>query len=143
VPLGSKLPPSLRNIFRELQEDLGLDQCPPSDLEAWARQGVLLLNSSLTVEEGKPGSHSRWGWGVLTTAVIQLLAERDAPLVSILWGKQAQNYRDLLEGPSRRILSAPHPSPLSAHRGFFGSQPFSQTNQFLKAQGQSPINWMV
>ncbi len=145
VPDGVKTPPSLRNIFKELSSDLGVSPPPHGDLSRWARQGVLLLNNSLTVEAGKAGSHAGKGWDAITDACVAAVAARPEPTVFILWGSHAQAKAKRipeLSGQSRHlIIASPHPSPLSAHRGFFGSRPFSQTNDFLKAHGRKPIAW--
>lgn len=139
---GVALPPSLQNIYKELESDLG---CPPpidGDLRPWARAGVLLLNTTLTVARGRPKSHAGQGWETLTDAVIRALAERERPLVFILWGAHAGAKRRLI-APQHGIIQSPHPSPLSAYRGFFGSRPFSRTNAFLEAHGQAPIPWCM
>ncbi|SFR98682.1 Uracil-DNA glycosylase [Agrococcus baldri] len=141
------LPRSLGNIYRELHDDLGIEPAAHGDLSSWADQGVLLLNRVLTVEAGVTGSHRRWGWEQVTeTAIRALVARRDAagapaPLVAILWGAQAQSLAPLLEGVP--VIASPHPSPLSAHRGFFGSRPFSRANAALVAQGAAPIDWRI
>lgn len=138
APHITPMPASLRNIAKELAADTG-SILQNGDLTHWEAQGVLLLNRSLTVRAGAAGSHERLGWQEITAAAITDLGRRPSPLVSILWGRQAQQLRDLVgEHP---ILEAPHPSPLSAHRGFFGSRPFSQTNQFLRDLGAEPIDW--
>lgn len=145
VTEGCPLPPSLRNIFQERQADLGLPVPSCGDLTAWARQGVLLLNTVLTVERGKANGHAAWGWQRFTDAVIRATAGLPQPVAFVLWGGQAQKKRALLAasaGP-RLILTAPHPSPLSAYRGFFGSRPFSQINEFLQAHGQPPVDWSL
>ncbi len=139
---GTKLPPSLRNIFRELAEDVG--QPPPSgDLTGWAKEGVLLLNTVLTVDKGQANSHRDLGWQSFTSQVIAALARLPQPIAFVLWGAQAAAYRPAIQASAypRLVLTAPHPSPLSAYRGFFGSKPFSQINAFLTAQGQPPICW--
>lgn len=141
VPSSTPLPPSLRNIYAELESDL---QCPPptnGNLEPWSAQGVLLLNTSLTVQAGRPASHSQLGWQNITTPIVAYLGQHVRPLVAILWGRYAQAYAPYLQGNHTLILAAPHPSPLSAHRGFFGSKPFSRTNDFLAAHGQKNILW--
>lgn len=145
VQRGTALPPSLRNIYRELQDDLGIAPAAHGDLTAWAEQGVLLLNTVLTVERGKANSHAAWGWQRFTDAVIAATAALPQPIVYILWGAQAQKKAVLLRGRTAPtlILNAPHPSPLSSYRGFFGSRPFSQTNTFLQAHGASPIDWKL
>ena len=134
------LPRSLVNIFRELQSDLGVDSPASGDLTPWAKQGVLLLNSVLTVGSGASGSHRGKGWEPITSAVIAALINRpEASPVAILWGKDAQSYGSDFD--SRFVISSPHPSPLSARRGFFGSKPFSRTNELLRQQGLTPIEW--
>ena len=132
------LPASLRNIATELKTDVGV-ALPTGDLTRWERQGVLLLNRCLTVRSGAADSHRLLGWEEITAAAIRALGRRPAPLVAILWGRQAQQLGSLLG--SHPVLTAPHPSPLSAHRGFFGSRPFSQTNALLTERGVSPIAW--
>jgi uracil-DNA glycosylase len=143
VPDGVKAPPSLRNIFKEIQRDVYDDQ-PRSfstDLSRWATQGVLLLNAALTVEAHQAGSHKNLGWHALTDQIIaQLSSERDH-LVFLLWGSHAQSKRDLIDAAHHLILEAPHPSPLSAYRGFFGCGHFSQANAYLAAHGGTPIVW--
>jgi uracil-DNA glycosylase len=134
------LPRSLVNIFRELQSDLGVDSPASGDLTPWAKQGVLLLNSVLTVGSGASGSHRGKGWEPITSAVIAALINRpEGSPVAILWGKDAQSYGSDFD--SRFVISSPHPSPLSARRGFFGSKPFSRTNELLRQQGLTPIEW--
>lgn len=144
VPPGVRVPPSLANIHKELASDLGLAPPGHGNLESWARQGVLLLNNSLTVEEGRAGSHQKLGWEDITDAVVAAVAARQEPSVFLLWGNHARNkamrVRGLMEG-SHLVLSAPHPSPLSAHTGFFGCRHFSQANAFLEAQGRGAIDW--
>lgn len=135
------LPRSLGNIYRELHTDLGLPVAEDGDLTPWARQGVLLLNRVLTVRPGKPASHRGKGWEAVTEAAIRALAERDAPLVAILWGRDAQTAARFL-GDTPRIES-PHPSPLSASRGFFGSRPFSRANELLVSAGADPVDWRL
>jgi len=142
---GTKLPPSLRNIFTELQSDLGITPPETGDLTKWAQQGVLLLNTVLTVESGKANSHKDFGWQAFTDAVMSATAALPQPIACVLWGSQAQKKQSLLlpaAGP-RLILKAPHPSPLSSYRGFFGSKPFSQINTFLSAQGECPVDWQL
>lgn len=133
------LPRSLNNIYKELATDLGITPAAHGDLSAWASQGVLLLNRVLTVAPGAAGSHRRRGWEEVTEAVITSLAARKKPLVSVLWGKDAQRLAPLLEGTA--VIESAHPSPLSASRGFFGSKPFSRVNDLLIAQGAIPIEW--
>lgn len=141
------LPRSLTNIYRELHDDVGIEPAAHGDLSAWSEQGVLLLNRVLTVGAGAPASHRGWGWEQVTEAAIRALVARRGPdgtplpLVAILWGAQAQSLSALLEGAP--IIASPHPSPLSAHRGFFGSRPFSRANAALEAQGSAPIDWRI
>ena len=141
VQKGTPLPPSLRNMYKELQEDLGGEVPTEGDLSHWAKQGVLLLNTVLTVEEGNANSHKGMGWERLTNRLIESLNELKHPVIFILWGKPAQDKEKLITNPSHIILKAPHPSPLSAYRGFFGSKPFSKVNEILIQQGQTPICW--
>ena len=141
VQKGIPLPPSLRNIYKELQEDLGGELPTEGDLSHWAKQGVLLLNTVLTVEEGNANSHKGMGWERLTNRLIESLNELNHPVIFILWGKPAQDKEKLITNPSHVILKSPHPSPLSAYRGFFGSKPFSRINDILIQQGQTPIRW--
>lgn len=135
------LPRSLGNIYRELDDDLGLSPARHGDLSAWADQGIMLLNRVLTVKPGAPASHRGWGWERVTEHAIRALVARERPLVSILWGSQARSLVPLL-GATPRVESA-HPSPLSASRGFFGSRPFSRTNELLVAAGGAPVDWRV
>jgi len=135
------LPHSLANIYRELHSDLGIDPAQHGDLSNWARQGVLLLNRVLTVRAGEAGSHRQIGWEAVTASALTALARRGGPLVAILWGADARSA-DVLLGDVPVIASA-HPSPLSAHRGFFGSRPFSRANELLTQQGSQPIDWRV
>ena len=135
------LPRSLANIYRELDDDLGIRPASHGDLSAWSDQGVMLLNRVLTVSPGAPGSHRGWGWEAVTEHAIRTLAARDHPLVAILWGRDAAGLRSLLG--STPIIESPHPSPLSASRGFFGSRPFSRANELLEQQGADPIDWRV
>ena len=143
VKRGTPPPPSLENIFKELQSDLGLQRPTHGCLEKWAKQGVLLLNSVLTVESGNPGSHSTWGWQIFTDHIIKSLSESCPYLVFVLWGAYAQKKEDLIDKKKHTVISSPHPSPLSAHRGFLGSKPFSKCNNLLKAQGLEPIDWSL
>ena len=140
-PTLRRLPPSLLNIFREYTADLGYPQPATGDLSTWAERGVLLLNRVLTVQPGKPGSHRGKGWEEVTEQAIRALAARDAPLVAILWGRDARNLAPLLT-PTPIIESA-HPSPNSADRGFFGTRPFSRANELLEKQGGTPIDWKL
>ena len=141
VQKGTPLPPSLKNIYKELQEDIGGEFPTEGDLSHWAKQGVLLLNTVLTVEEGNANSHKGMGWERLTNRLIESLNELNHPVIFILWGKPAQDKEKLITNPSHVILKAPHPSPLSAYRGFFGSKPFSKVNEMLIQQEQTPIRW--
>ena len=147
VPDGIRQPPSLVNIFKELHDDLGIVAPDHGNLEKWARQGVLLLNNSLTVEAGQAGSHAGKGWDAITDAAVAAVAAREEPSVFILWGSHAQAKAARipeLQGDSRHlILRSPHPSPLSAHRGFFGSKPFSKANAFLEKHGRGAIDWSL
>ena len=141
VQKGTSLPPSLKNIYKELQEDIGGELPTEGDLSHWAKQGVLLLNTVLTVEEGNANSHKGMGWERLTNRLIESLNELKHPVIFILWGKPAQDKEKLITNSNHVILKAPHPSPLSAYRGFFGSKPFSRVNDILIQQGQTPIRW--
>ncbi|MFD2670874.1 uracil-DNA glycosylase [Marinicrinis sediminis] len=143
VQPGIRIPPSLKNIYKELHADTGLAIPKHGCLIPWAQQGVLLLNTVLTVREGKPASHQGYGWEDFTDQVIRRLNERDTPMVFVLWGKHAQSKQELITGGHHLVLTAAHPSPFSAHRGFFGSKPFTRTNEFLQQSGQSPINWAL
>ena len=140
-----KLPPSLRNIFRELETDVGCAPAASGDLTAWARQGVFLLNSVLTVEAGKANSHKDFGWQQFTDAVLAACGRLPQPVAFVLWGAQAQKKATLLQGGRypRLILQSAHPSPLSSYRGFFGSRPFSQVNAFLRQSGEAEIHWQI
>ena len=138
-----KIPPSLVNIYQELREDCGCYVPNNGYLKKWADQGVLLLNTVLTVRAHAANSHKNIGWEEFTNAAIRVLNEQDKPIVFILWGKPAQTKKAMLNNPKHLILEAPHPSPLSAYRGFFGSRPFSQANKFLMAHGMEPIDWQI
>ena len=142
---GVKLPPSLRNIYQEIESDLGVKPPANGDLTRWATQGVLLLNNTLTVESGQAGSHAGRGWDAITDACVAAVVEQGLPTVFILWGSHAQKkagrVQGLGAGNNHLIIKSPHPSPLSAHRGFFGSKPFSQTNAFLESHGRGRIAW--
>ena len=140
---GIEFPPSLQNIFKELETDLGVGMPLSGDLTAWAREGVLLLNTTLTVRLHSPMSHKGRGWEPFTDAVIRALNRKTTPVVFLLWGAHAQSKRALIENPLHTALMAPHPSPLSAYRGFFGCRHFSRTNEILTARGVAPINWGV
>lgn len=135
------LPRSLDNIYKELESDLGIPRAPHGDLSAWSDQGVMLLNRVLTVSPGAPASHRGWGWEKVTEHAIRTLVARDRPLVAILWGRDAANLRPLLGATP--IIESPHPSPLSASRGFFGSRPFSRANELLAALGAEPVDWAL
>lgn len=144
---GVKQPPSLVNIFKELESDLGI-ACPQTgNLSAWARQGVLLLNNTLTVEEGQAGSHAGRGWDAITDACVQAVANSGQATVFILWGshaaKKASRIKGLGSADHHLMIKSPHPSPLSSYRGFFGSRPFSQANAFLEARGRGAIDWAL
>ncbi|MFO0484452.1 MAG: uracil-DNA glycosylase [Sphingobacteriia bacterium] len=142
VPPGVPIPPSLANIYKELQADLGQAPPPHGNLERWARQGILLLNATLTVQAEQAGSHQHRGWEPFTDAVIQALNERPGPpIVFLLWGSYAQKKGQIINRNRHQVLQAPHPSPLSAHRGFLGCRHFSQANAHLLASGQAPIDW--
>jgi len=137
------IPPSLVNIYKELHDDIGCDIPDNGDLRAWARQGVLLLNTVLTVRAHEANSHKGIGWEEFTDAAIRILNEQDRPIVFILWGGPAGRKAQMLNNPKYLVLKAPHPSPLSSYRGFFGSKPFSKTNAFLEAHGVAPIDWKL
>ncbi|MEN9654013.1 MAG: uracil-DNA glycosylase [Chlamydiota bacterium] len=147
VPPGVPIPPSLQNIFKELKSDLGV--VPPNHgcLEGWAKQGVLLLNATLTVREGQPKSHYGQGWEVFTDAVVRLLCQKQDPIVFLLWGKSAlekfQHIHDPAQPARHLVLTAPHPSPLSAYNGFFGCRHFSKTNEFLQRQSKKIVKWSL
>ena len=143
VQKGVPIPPSLQNIYKEMAEDIGFVNPGHGCLTEWAQQGVLLLNTVLTVRAGQAGSHRGMGWEQFTDAAIRILNEQDRPIVFLLWGRPAQMKEKMLNNPNHLILKAPHPSPLSAYRGFFGSKPFSKTNEFLKAHGVEPIDWQI
>lgn len=140
---GVDIPPSLVNIYQELHDDLGCTIPNHGCLTKWAKQGVLLLNTVLTVRAHQANSHKGIGWEEFTDAAIRKLNEQDRPIVFILWGRPAQAKKSMLHNPKHLILEAPHPSPLSAYRGFFGSRPFSQANRFLEAQGVEPVDWQI
>ncbi|MEO0637769.1 MAG: uracil-DNA glycosylase [Pseudomonadota bacterium] len=143
VPQGVRVPPSLVNIYTELQTDIGIAPAPHGNLQKWADQGVLLLNSVLTVEAHKAASHRGQGWEQFTDAVIRLVAERNTPSVFILWGSYAQKKAAFVDTNRHLVLKSVHPSPLSAHNGFFGTRPFSKANAFLENQAMTPIDWRV
>lgn len=143
VSRGIKPPPSLRNIFKELTEDIGFEPAGHGDLESWADQGVLLLNATLTVRAGQAGSHQKQGWEQFTDSVIHRISKERSGLVFLLWGRFAQNKETLIANNDHLILKAAHPSPFAAHNGFFGCKHFSKTNAFLKEKGESEINWQI
>lgn len=143
VQKGVKIPPSLVNIYQELHDDLGCYIPDNGYLEKWAKQGVLMLNTVLTVRAHMANSHRGMGWEQFTDAAIRALNRQDRPIVFILWGRPAQQKEKMLDNPNHLILKAPHPSPLSAYQGFFGSKPFSQTNAFLEKHGETPIDWQI
>lgn len=143
VPKGIAPPPSLLNIFKELKNDCGVPIPTCGCLESWAKQGVLLLNAVLTVEENKPGSHASIGWQQFTDTIIQKINSHPHRIVYLLWGSHAQQKRTLIDATKHLILTAPHPSPLSAHRGFFGCKHFSKTNEFLINADRKPIDWRL
>lgn len=143
VQLGVDVPPSLRNIYTELETDLGLVRPNNGYLTKWAKQGVLMLNTVLTVRAENPNSHQGKGWEKFTDAIIRKLNEQDRPIVYMLWGKPAQTKIKMLNNPNHLILKAPHPSPLSAYRGFFGCKHFSTANDFLEKNGLLPIDWQI
>lgn len=140
---GIKLPPSLQNIYKELESDLGIKPANVGNLECWAREGVLLLNAILTVEKDKPASHRTVGWEIFTDEVIKKLNEKKDPIVFILWGNFARSKKKYITNPNHFIIESTHPSPFSAYSGFFGSRPFSKTNNYLKSKGINEIDWHV
>jgi uracil-DNA glycosylase len=140
-PTVQPLPRSLNNIFKELESDLGITPRDTGDLSDWAEQGVLLLNATLTVREGQPESHAGKGWEQFTDAVIEVLNTKKEGVVYMLWGSKAQRKAERVDSNRNLILRAPHPSPLSAHRGFFGSKHFSSCNRYLESRGQQPVRW--
>ncbi len=140
---GVKIPPSLKNIYKELHDDLGVEIPNTGNLESWAKEGVLLLNSVLTVEKDKPASHKNIGWETFTDSIIKKLNERDKPVVFILWGNFAKSKKELITNPKHLVLTSSHPSPFSVNYGFFGSKPFSKTNEFLRRNGIKEIDWTI
>lgn len=136
-------PPSLKNIFKELESDLQIPFPEVNSLKKWAKEGVLLLNAVLTVEEHKPTSHKDRGWEIFTDDVIKLLNEKETPIVFILWGNYARSKKELITNPIHLVIESAHPSPFSAHNGFFGSKPFSKTNEFLKKNNIKEIDWRI
>ncbi|WP_242218227.1 uracil-DNA glycosylase [Shinella zoogloeoides] len=143
VQPGVRTPPSLVNIYKEMQSDLGIAPARHGFLEHWAKQGVLLLNSVLTVEMGRAASHQGRGWERFTDAVIRAVNEQEKPVVFILWGSYAQKKAAFVDKSRHLVLRSPHPSPLSAHNGFFGTRPFSKANEFLEKHGRTPIDWQL
>ncbi len=144
VQKGIAIPPSLRNIYKELSTDIPSFIIPThGDLTEWAEQGVLLLNASLTVRAGMPGSHQKQGWETFTDTVISRISEKKEGIIFILWGSFAQAKAELIDQTKHHIIKSPHPSPFSADRGFFGSKPFSKTNEILEKKGKTPINWQI
>ena len=141
VKRGISNPPSLQNIFKELKSELGIDPPETGELVGWAKQGVLLLNTTLTVREGSPQSHKGHGWEVLTDKIISVMNEKQTPVVFILWGGNARSKKSLITGKHHLILECAHPSPLSAYNGFFGCNHFIKTNDFLESVGELPIDW--
>lgn len=141
VQKGVKLPPSLQNIYKELEGDLVIPPRNDGDLTGWAKQGVLMLNAVLTVEKDKAASHRNLGWEPLTDYIIKILNKKDKPVVFILWGNFAKEKAKLITNPNHYIIISPHPSPFSAYSGFFGSKPFSKTNNYLISKGLAPIDW--
>lgn len=143
VQKGTPQPPSLQNIFKELYNDLGIVPPHHGELVSWAQNGVLLMNTVLTVRESAPNSHKGMGWEIFTDRVIGLLNEREKPMVFILWGGNARSKKSLITNPAHLVLESPHPSPLSAYNGFFGNKHFSKTNEFLVRNGIEPIDWRI
>ena len=141
VRQGIKIPPSLRNIFKELESEFGIDLTRTTDLTSWAEQGVLLLNSVLTVEKDKAGSHSKWGWEEFTNATIEFISKENAHVVFVLWGDYARKKSVLIDMSKHAIIESVHPSPLSSYRGFFGSKPFSKINEQLRSWEMAEIEW--
>ncbi|MDE5729754.1 MAG: uracil-DNA glycosylase [Clostridia bacterium] len=141
VKKGIKLPPSLVNIYKEIEDDLGIKEPNCGDLTKWANEGILLLNTTLTVREHAANSHSKCGWAWFTDSVIRLISENTKNVVFILWGGNARSKAPLIDGSRHLIIQSAHPSPLSAYNGFFGSKPFSKTNNYLKSVGKTPIDW--
>jgi uracil-DNA glycosylase len=136
-----KIPPSLNNIYKELKNDMGIKINNSGDLSRWAKQGVLLLNTILSVEEGKANSHKNKGWEIFTDEIIKQISLQKIGIIFVLWGKNAQEKEKLINTSKHLILKAPHPSPLSSYRGFFGSKPFSEINKYLLKNGKKKINW--
>ena len=143
VSNGIKLPPSLRNIYKELEDDLGISRSNVGNLECWAHEGVLLLNTVLTVEKDKPASHKGIGWEMFTDAIISKINEKEEPVVFILWGNFAKSKKSLITNSKHYVIESSHPSPFSARYGFFGSKPFSKTNKFLRDNNIKEIDWKI
>lgn len=143
VPEGTPVPPSLQNIYKEMADDIGAPLRKTGSLRHWAEEGVLLLNSILTVEAHHAFSHASFGWEEFTDEVLRILNKENRPMVFILWGNSAIRKKAFLTNPNHLVLTSPHPSPLSAYRGFFGSKPFSKTNAFLESHGETPIRWVA
>lgn len=143
VKKGCPIPPSLKNIYAELKDDLGIGPCPHGELTSWAKQGVLLLNNALTVRMGQANSHRGKGWEQLTDKIIECVNRKPEPVVYLLWGANAREKTRLITNPNHLILTAAHPSPLSAYNGFFGCRHFSKANDFLRQNGTAPINWKI
>ena len=143
VQKGVEIPPSLVNIYQELHDDIGCPIPHHGNLTSWAEQGVLLLNTVLTVKAHRAASHQGMGWEQFTDAAIRAVETLDRPVVYILWGRPAAQKKKMITNPKHLVLEAPHPSPLSAYRGFFGSRPFSQANRFLEENGVSPVDWTI
>jgi len=143
VKVGVRKPPSLQNIFKELHDDLGCSIPEHGSLVKWSEEGILLLNTVLTVEKDKAASHKDLGWERFTDAVIKKINEKETPVVFILWGSFARSKKSLITNPIHYIIESPHPSPFSAYNGFFGSKPFSKTNKFLESKGLKPIDWQI
>lgn len=141
VQEGIKIPPSLQNIYKELKDDLGIPIHTKGDLTKWGKEGVLMLNAVLTVEKDKPASHRNMGWELLTDYIIKVLNQKEEPVVFILWGNFAKEKTKYITNPNHYIITSPHPSPFSARNGFFGSKPFSKTNNFLKSKNLKEIDW--
>lgn len=143
VKKGCPIPPSLKNIYAELEADLGIPPCHHGELTSWAKQGVLLLNNALTVRRGQANSHRGKGWEILTDKIIQCVNEKPEPVVYLLWGANAREKTKIINNPNHFILTAAHPSPLSAYNGFFGCRHFSKANDFLRSKGAEPIDWRL
>ncbi len=143
VQKGIKIPPSLQNIYKELNDDLGIPPKDNGDLTGWAKEGVLLLNAVLTVEKDKAASHRNLGWELFTDYIIRIINAKEEPVVFILWGNFAKEKKKYITNPKHLVITSPHPSPFSAYSGFFGSKPFSKTNKYLEKNGIKPIDWSL